>query len=43
MLDLRHNPSEYQAFRMDDNSQLCIDDFVYKNDDLILTDSTCDD
>ncbi len=43
MLDLKHNPSEYQAFRMDDHAQLCIDDFIYKDDELLLTDSFCND
>lgn len=43
LLDLKHDPSEYQAFRMEDHSQLCVDDYIYKDEELQLTDSFCDD
>ena len=43
MLNLKYSALEYQAFYMEDNAQLCIDDFVFKNDELMLTDSSCND
>lgn len=42
VLDLQHDPRQYQAFRMPDFGQLCIDDYVYKNGTLQLTSSNCD-
>ena len=40
-LELRHTPSEYEAFRMDDSADLCIDDYKYEDGELKLTSSTC--
>ena len=41
-LELTHNPSEYQAIRFADSDQLCIDDYVYKDNELKLTGSNCE-
>lgn len=41
LLELSHNPSEYQAIRLPDYDQLCIDEYVYKNNVLMLSGSDC--
>ncbi len=41
LLDLKHNPSEYQAIRLADYEELCTDNYIYKNNELVLTGSNC--
>jgi hypothetical protein len=41
LLDLKHNPSEYQAIRLADYEELCTDNYIYKNNELVLTGSDC--
>lgn len=41
LLDLQHPANEYQAIRLDDSAEFCIDDYVYENERLKLTDCNC--
>ena len=41
LLELSHSPNEYQAIRFADHEELCIDEYIYKDNSLKLTDSNC--
>lgn len=40
-LKLTHDPKDYEAFRLADYNELCIDDYEFVNGKLRLTDSWC--
>ena len=40
-LELKHNPREYQAVRMSNFQQLCIDDYTFEDNKLKLTSTDC--
>lgn len=42
LLELNHAPNEYQAIRLMNTDELCIDDYVYNNDKLLLTSTNYD-
>lgn len=41
LLDLQHPAKEYQAIRLMDDTEFCIDDYVYEDERLKLTSSNC--
>lgn len=41
MLQLERKPSEYQAVRLPDYEEFCIDEYIYKDDQLKLTSTNC--
>lgn len=41
LLDLQHPANEYQAIRLMDNAEFCIDDYVYEDEKLKLTSCNC--
>ena len=42
-LELTHDPREYQAIRFAEYSEFCIDDYEYKDGQLLLTSCGCTD
>lgn len=41
LLELQHKPSEYQAIRLPDYQEMCIDDYIYSDNKLKLTSTNC--
>ena len=41
VLQLKHDPKQYQAIRMANFDKLCIDDYIYKDGYLQLTSTDC--
>ena len=42
LLELTHNPAEYQAIRLADTDEFCTDYYTYKDGKLMLTGTNCE-